>query len=98
MRRGRVAEIVLSWLRPGEQSATALTACVTAVRSVPLWASNAARACAACRRGGRPDEDAGKGAREDTAEGAGTAEYTGTAEDAELSAPTRAISFAISSA
>ncbi len=75
-------KIVSSWLRPGAQAATALTACVTAARSVPLWASNAARACAACRRGGSAGEDA----REDTAEGAG------------LSASTRATNSAISSA
>jgi hypothetical protein len=64
-------KIVSSRLRPGEQAATALKACVIAARSVPLWASNAARACAACRPGGSAGEDTAAGAGEDTAEGAG---------------------------
>src|SRR5580704_4728993 len=50
---------------------TALTACVTTARSVPLWASNTARACAACRRDGSAGEDTAAGAEEDTTEGAG---------------------------
>src|SRR5579863_5773937 len=62
---------VSSWLRPCEQSATAVTACVTAARSAPLWASNTARACAACRPGVSAGDATAEGVGEDTAEDVG---------------------------
>src|SRR5207248_2355123 len=66
-----------------EQFATALTACVTPALSVPLWASNAARACAACRRDGCAGEDTAEGAgEEDTGGGrrpSGHRQLTGSA-------------------
>ena len=79
-------KIAWSWLRPVEQPATALKACVIAARSVPLWASNAASACAACRPGATPGEDTAADAGEDTAEDTGE----DTAEDAAAGAHMKA--------
>src|ERR1700740_1164438 len=77
-----VLKVVSSWLRPGEQAATALKACVIAVLSVPLWASNTARASAACCRGGSPGEATAEDAGEGTAVGAVAGAGEATAEGA----------------